>query len=210
MQLKYKFGTDGLMTDAWFDGLNGSECVTSVSEAITRLRVENPAVAFTKAAKAGLFDVVSDAEYESMLRSVECIAMLWRYKGDMPADKSTRKEVNVLTLLANAITLLSQQSIQLESLMADLNALRVDLEMLRDADKVPDFAPDPEDEETLAEIEEAEAWKAAMAVWELEEEKLQDEELDDFGNPLVRNADGSVVIPADGGSDRKPNKPTRK
>ena len=205
MQLKYKFGTDGLMTDAWFAGLNGSgsERVTSVSEAITRLRVENPAVTFTRAAKAGLYNKVSDEEYDSMLRSINCISVLWRYKGDKPVGETTRKKVNVLTLLANAIELLTRQNIQLESLMADLDALR-------DADEVPDFAPDPEDEETLAEIEDAEAWKAAMAVWELEEEELQDEELDDFGNPLVRNATGSVVIPAVGGSDRKPNKPTRK
>lgn len=195
MQLKYKFGTDGLMTDAWFAGLNrsGSERVTSVSEAITRLRVENPAVTFSRAAKAGLYNKVSDEEYDSMLRSINCISVLWRYKGDKPADKTTRKEVNVLTLLANAIELLTRQNIQLKALM--------------DAGEEPDFAPEATDEETLAEIEEAEVRKAAMLVWELDDEEL---ELDDFGNPLVRDADGNIVIPADVSSDNKPNKPTRK
>ena len=87
MQLKYKFGADGLMTDIWFDGLDESERVTSVSEAMTKLRVKNPAVVFTEKAKAGVFDEISDEEYYSLLSSIECIAMLWRYEGDRPADK---------------------------------------------------------------------------------------------------------------------------
>ena len=116
MKMKFKFNADGLITDTWFDGLNGSDRVTSVSEAMTKLRVKNPAVVFTEEAKAGAFDELSDEVYNAILRSVECIALLWRYKGDTPANKSTRIETNVLTLLANAMELLTRQNIQLEKL----------------------------------------------------------------------------------------------
>ena len=121
-----------------------------------------------------------------MLSYIECIAMLWRYKGDKPADKSTRMEVNVLTLLANAINLLTSQNIQLKKLTD------IDEPDLPDFDE-PDFAPDPTDEKTLAEIEEAEGRKAAMDEWEREWERVltfgDEIELDDFGNPIVEDTD---------------------
>ena len=61
MQLKFKFGPDGL-NGVWFDGLDGQEHVTSVSQALTKLWVRNPAVVFTEDAKTGMFDKVSDKE----------------------------------------------------------------------------------------------------------------------------------------------------
>ena len=191
MQLKNKFGPDGLITGVWFDGLNGQERVTSVSQALTKLRVQNPAVVFAKDAKAGLFDEASDEEYNAMLRSVECIAMLWRYKGDAPGDKSTRREMNVLTLLANAVELICRQSAELERLKS-----------------IPDFAPDPTDEETLAEIEEAVGRKQAMDEWERLLSSPEEPELDDFGNPVV--ADATDAPDGDAVSDSKSDKPVRK
>lgn len=208
MQLKFKFGPDGL-NGVWFDGLDGQERVTSVSQVLTKLRVRNPAVVFTEDAKAGLFDKVSDKEYNAMLHSVECIAMLWRYKGDRPTDKSTRPEMNVLTLLANAVELISRQNIELEK--------------LRDT---PDFAPEPADEETLAEIEEAVGRKQAMDAWERLLSSGEEPELDDFGNPIVEDKDGDApdwedvpdfpddpggeVPGGDANSDNKLDKPIRK
>ena len=50
----------------------------------------------------------------------------------------------------------------------------------------PDFAPEPTDQAVIDEIEEAEASKLAMDVWELE-----DEELDEFGNPIVPGGGGA-------------------
>lgn len=47
----------------------------------------------------------------------------------------------------------------------------------------PDFAPVPTDPELLNEIMEAEARKLADLSWDLE-----DDELDDFGNPIVDNS----------------------
>ena len=116
MQLKTKLGAGGNITGVWFDGLSGPEHVTSVSQALTKLRVKNPAVVFREDVKAGLYDKLSGVEYDSLLRFVECIAKLWRYKGDKPADKSTRTEVGVLKLLANAIEMIHEQNIQLEKL----------------------------------------------------------------------------------------------
>ena len=225
MQLKYKFGADGLMTDIWFDGLDESEPVTSIGQTMAKLRVINPAVVFTKEVKAGLFDEVSDKEYSSMLSSIECIAMLWRYTGDRPVDRSTRMEVNVLTLLANAINLLTQQNIHLKNLIDIYHG--PDLPDIDDPDfqdfcqlVEPDFAPDPTDEETLAEIADAVAREAAMNVLEREWELLaagEEMEVDDFGNPIVKDMnksspDGSdpdldVVEenPSDINSDNKPN-----
>ena len=200
MQLKYNFGANGLMTDIWFDGFDENERITSVSQAMTKLRVRNPAVDFTEEVKSGLFDEVSEEEYYSMLSSIECIAMLWRYNGDRPADKSTRMEVNVLTLLANAINLLTSQNIQLKKLMCN----GPDLPDIDDPDfqdfVEPDFAPDftddgpTWDEETLAEIEEAIARETAMNVLEMEWELLEageEMEVDDFGNPIVKKAGGN-------------------
>lgn len=172
MKLKYKFDADGHITKIWFDGLDGQERVASVHQALTRLRVRNPAEVFNEDAKAGLFDKASYEEYNRMRRSAECISMLWRFEGDKPANKSTRTEANVLTLLANAIELISRHGIWL-----------FDPE---DIVEMPDFAPEPTDEETLAEIEEAEGRKIAMDIWETEDE---DVELDEFGSPIFRCGD---------------------
>ena len=149
MKMKFKFNADGLITDTWFDGLNGSDRVTSVSEAMTKLRVKNPAMVFTEEAKAGVFNELSDEVYNAILRSVECIALLWRYKGDTPANKSTRIETNVLTLLANAIELLTRQNIQLER----YGGTDKDLD-LPDIDELAadERAPDPDDPDELNEL----------------------------------------------------------
>ena len=47
----------------------------------------------------------------------------------------------------------------------------------------PDFAPDPEDQETLEEIQDAIARQRAMDNWETWEDG-EEPELDDFGNPI--------------------------
>lgn len=116
MELSYEMCEDGSVINARFEGLNGCEHITSVKQALTMLKVQNPAVDFANAAKAGMYDAVSDEEYARMLSAVECISLLWRYDGDEPADKSTRAEMNVLMLLANAIELISRQNVRLHDL----------------------------------------------------------------------------------------------
>lgn len=113
MELIYDVTSDGSVINAHFAGLTGCEPVTSIKQALKLLQIENPAIVFTKSAKAGVYDHISDAEYYRMLDTVECIALLWRYDGDTPEDKSTQQSMNALTLLANAIELISQLHAQL-------------------------------------------------------------------------------------------------
>lgn len=115
MELSYEMREDGSVVNTCFEGLNGCERVTSVKQALTMLKVKNPAIRFAEDAKAGRYDSVSDEEYERILSTVECISLLWRYDGDEPADKSTRQEMNVLMLLANAIETISRQNVRLRS-----------------------------------------------------------------------------------------------
>lgn len=189
MQMKYKIGAGGRITGVWFDGLNGHERVTSVSQALTRLRVGNPALVFAEDAKAGRFDEMSDEEYYRLLHSMECIAKLWRYKGDMPEDKSTRLEMNALKLLANAIETIIEQDIQLEKLRGPGNG--PDFDDWPDLGNGLDFAP--VDEERLREIEEAEVRKQAMDAWERFFSSGEEPELDESGNPPVRRDDKKQI-----------------
>lgn len=115
MELKYDFGPDGNIINIQFDGLNGRERITSVKQALSTLQVKNPALAFTRDVKAGLYDSIPDEEYNNMLCSVNCISLLWRYKEDEPAGKSTQADMNVLMLLANAIELISRQNLELQN-----------------------------------------------------------------------------------------------
>lgn len=113
MRMTYCFGDDFCLSDVAFDGLTGREHVTSTKEALNAMKVKNPALDFSSDVKSGLYDSVPDEEYEGMLETIKRVNDLWRYPGD-PEDK-IRSEMNVLTLLANAIELISRQSLQLQS-----------------------------------------------------------------------------------------------
>lgn len=114
MELKYEVGADGSIINTQFEGLDGRERVTSVKQALGVLQIENPAIVFTRNAKAGLYDCISDAEYNRMLAIVEHIALLWRNNGDIPEGKSTQPHLNVMVLLANAIEMIGQMHMQLQ------------------------------------------------------------------------------------------------
>lgn len=113
MELKYDVTDDGKIVHARFNGLDGCEHVTSVKQALELLQVENPAIIFTREAKSGLYDHISDAEYYKLLDIVDTISILWRYEGDQSEGKSTQPSLNPLTLLANAIELIGQLHAQL-------------------------------------------------------------------------------------------------
>lgn len=113
MELLYDVNADGSIANVRFDGLDGCERVTSIKQALAVMQVDNPAIGFTRNAKAGLYDHISDTDYYRMLDIVECIALLWRYDDDQPPDKSTQQSLNALTLLANAITMIGQLHAQL-------------------------------------------------------------------------------------------------
>lgn len=113
MKMKYYFDDDSCLANVTFDGLTGREYVTSTKDALNVMKIKNPAIDFCADAKAGIYNDVSDEEYKKMLKTIKCIKDLWCYPGD-PKDKM-QSEMNVLTLLANAIELISRQSVQLRS-----------------------------------------------------------------------------------------------
>lgn len=109
MKLKYDFDDDSSLKGVAFDGLTGCEYVISTKDALNVMKIHNPAMDFSQDAKGGLYDEVSDEEYEQMLYTVKCVKELWRY----PGDSGVREEMNILMLLANAIELISRQDVQL-------------------------------------------------------------------------------------------------
>ena len=109
MELTFTFDKNYVMENIVFDGLNGREYVTSTKNALNVLKLKNPAVDFTKDVKRGVYDSLSDEEYKQALSAIECVSGLWRYP-DEPENQSTKYEMNVLALLANAIRLISRQN----------------------------------------------------------------------------------------------------
>ncbi len=112
MELSYEVAGDGSLTNIRFDGLDGRECVSSVKEALGVLKITNPAVTFTAHCKTGLYDNISDAEYDRLLKTIEYVSLLWQY-GDNPDGGSTEYAMNPLMLLANAIEMISSQAAKL-------------------------------------------------------------------------------------------------
>lgn len=64
MELLFDFEQRQGIANAHFEGLDGTESVTSVKDALRLLKIRNPAVNFANAAKHGAYDDVSDAEYK--------------------------------------------------------------------------------------------------------------------------------------------------
>ncbi len=112
MELVYEFDQNGAMTDAHFEGLDGCEQVSSVKEALSLMKIRNPAVSFSEGAKAGVYNDVPDEEYQPMFQAVKCVSSLWRYK-DAPEGSPNQLEMNALMLLANAVELVSRLNAQL-------------------------------------------------------------------------------------------------
>ena len=113
MTMSYEVNPDFTLRDIGFIGCTGLERVSNVKEALGILRLENPAIAFTEAAKAGKFNEMSDEEYHQLLSTFKCVADLFRYPDD-PADAKNQPQMNILTLLSNAITKLVQLHTMLE------------------------------------------------------------------------------------------------
>ncbi len=94
-----------------FDGLDGTEHVTSLKDAVNRLKIRNPTVTFSENAHQGLYSLVPDAAYERMCETMKFMGSLWYYPGD-PGEAPPKFEMNALMLLANALEALSQFNVQ--------------------------------------------------------------------------------------------------
>ena len=109
MNLKYDNGEGGRISGVRFcSSLTGCEYVTSTKQALELLKIQNPAIGFTEAAKAGEFDSMTDEAYQDILDTIERVSYLWRYPDEDTSDgKNLKAEMNPLMLLANAIELIS-------------------------------------------------------------------------------------------------------
>lgn len=103
MKLHYDFNEDGTIRGAAFTGCSGLEQVSNVKGALGVLQVENPLIAFREAVHSGKFDGIPDEEYDRLFSTVKCLAGLFRFPDD-PPDAKAQRQMNVLTLLANAVT----------------------------------------------------------------------------------------------------------
>ena len=114
MELIFDFDQRQGIANVRFEGLDGTEGVTSTKQALSLLKIRNPACAFADAVKTGAYDDLSDAEYKRLLEAVTCISSLWHRPGDQP-DSKTQYDMNPLTLLANTIEALSQLNAQCQT-----------------------------------------------------------------------------------------------
>ncbi len=112
VKIKYRFNNEYSVEDVIFDGLNGREYVTSTKDALNVMKIENPAVDFTEDVKAGHYDDLTDEEYQQALDMIKCISKLWRCPGE-PEETASRYDMNILSLLANAIEMIGRQDVQL-------------------------------------------------------------------------------------------------
>ncbi|MDE7172491.1 MAG: hypothetical protein K2O11_11565 [Oscillospiraceae bacterium] len=107
MELLFDFDSHQGIINVHFHGLDGTEPVTSIKEALNLLKIRNPAKTFSEAVRNGAYNDVPDAEYKRMLETIKYISSMWCYM-DEPGEAPQKGEMNALMLLANAIEALSQ------------------------------------------------------------------------------------------------------
>ncbi len=103
MRLRYEFNEDGTIRGAAYTGCSGLERPGNGKETLRVLQVDNPIVAFREAVQRGKYSDLPDEEYDQRLDSIRCISDLFHFPDD-PPDAKAQRQLNVLSLLANAIT----------------------------------------------------------------------------------------------------------
>lgn len=84
MKMNYRFTEDFCMEDVSFEGLSGKEFAGSLKEALSILKVENPAVDLLEDLKKGCY---KDGELEPALEAVKLISSLWHDPEKKPSAK---------------------------------------------------------------------------------------------------------------------------
>lgn len=112
MKLNYSIAPDGTLRDVEFVGATGQEQVHTVKGALQVLQLEAPGPDFIEAVKRGEYNSVSDEEYSRILLTMRCIQELFRFP-DRPKDAAPLPQMNVLSLLANAMTRLVELDVEL-------------------------------------------------------------------------------------------------
>ncbi len=105
MEILFDFDLRRCIHHVHFEGLDGTEPVTSVKDALSRMKIRNIGTTFAENVQASKYDDLSDEEYGRMLEHVKFLSTLWRYP-DAPKGAPQEYEMNALMLLANALELL--------------------------------------------------------------------------------------------------------
>ena len=113
MELHFDFDDRQGVTSVRFEGLSGTEGVTSVAQALDLMKVLNPATSFAEDVYALKYNDVTGAEYARMLDTVKLLNSIWRYPGE-PEEAPPQYQMNVLMLLANAIELVCKLNTELQ------------------------------------------------------------------------------------------------
>lgn len=113
MKLSYSIEPDGTLRDVEFIGATGREQVLTVKGALQVLQLEDPVSDFIEAVKRGEYDNMSDEEYDHVLLTMRCLHELFRFP-DRPKDATPPPQMNVLSLLANAMTRLVELDVELQ------------------------------------------------------------------------------------------------
>ena len=111
MDLIFDFDQRQGLTNVRFEGLDGTESVTSLKQALSLLKIRHPAVTFREAEERMEYNDATDAEYKRMLETVKFIGSMWRYPDD-PGESPEQHEMGALMLLAAAIEALSMFNVQ--------------------------------------------------------------------------------------------------
>ena len=105
MDIHFDFDLFRRIHNVRFEGLDGTEPVTSVKDALGRIKIRNIGTTFAENAQALKYDDMTDEEYGRMLEHVKFLSTLWRYP-DAPRGAPQEYEMNALMLLTNALELL--------------------------------------------------------------------------------------------------------
>lgn len=102
MQIKFSFIPDSdELHKIKFEGMKGSECCSTVKDALRLLQIENPAAVFAANYKRGMYDCTPDRFIARDAAVINYISELWHQED----DGEMIKFVNVVTLLANSLAL---------------------------------------------------------------------------------------------------------
>ena len=89
MELIFDFDQRQGLANVRFEGLDGTEDVASMKQALSLLKIRNPVIPFADAVKSGAYDHVPDAEYKRMLDTMTFISELWRYPDEPRSEEHT-------------------------------------------------------------------------------------------------------------------------
>lgn len=116
MQMKYNFEPDSnTLYKVSFTGLSGGEGCHTLKEALSYLKIENPAKTFANNMKRGTYMTIPQNLVEREAFVINDISEIWKYEG----DDELQPEMNCLVLLGNALRHIAKLQQELEKLRGE-------------------------------------------------------------------------------------------